>query len=695
VARDRTPVLLAGFLAAVFLAKLVVALQLKDHILLQPDAGLDTTTYMSLALRVVSGDVSLGPGLYFVSPLYIYFMAAVLGATSSATAIRIAQIVLGTISVGLVWFAAREWFGRRAAWVAAALAALTGLFTFYEVLLLQSALDPILTACALAALAAALNRDRRGWYVLAGLAFGIQTLNRPNVLIAAAGIAVLMLLARRWRAAAALAVGIAAGLMPVMIRNVAVSGDWSPVSSHGGLNFYIGNAAEANGTYRGVAGITPTIAAQQEDARRVAEQAVGRALDDADVSAYFYGLGTAWIGAHPVGAAKLFVRKLGYVFSAAHLWLNHSYPFYKYDARTFLRVLFVGPWLLIPLGLAGLGVAAWQRRSAGFLLWAAFVPLYAVAVAIFFVSERYRLPLLVPFCIGSGVLVDMTITAAAEHRLRSIAVAAAAAVAIAVAVNWPLGLDNGLAEERTRMAERLMMLDRYAEAEDWAARAEPIYPRPGVMHFRLGRRLLLKGKAEAALDHLQKAAALDPGQPEVDYAIGQALVDAGRAGEAIPHLRGALAAGVKVDLAGYDLARALAATGDRSGAARVLQGVRPARANDADSWYSLGQLAVQIQAPRIADAFFRQAIAARPDFAAAHQQIGVNLAMMGRFDEAVAELEQAVRLNPADAPAHLNLAVSYAELGRIADARAQAAEALRIDPSYERAQRLLGALKSP
>jgi hypothetical protein len=64
------------FLAAVFAAKLIVVLQLRDHPLLQPDTGLDTTVYTRLAEQVVSGNLSLGPGLYFVSPLYIYFERA-------------------------------------------------------------------------------------------------------------------------------------------------------------------------------------------------------------------------------------------------------------------------------------------------------------------------------------------------------------------------------------------------------------------------------------------------------------------------------------------------------------------------------------------------------------------------------------------------------------------------------------------
>src|SRR5437763_561900 len=94
---------LALFLAAVFLLKLAVVLQLKDHVLTQPDAGLDTTAYVALAQRVLDGDLALGPGLYFLSPLYIYFMAAVLAIGNSFAAVRLVQIALGTGAVALVY----------------------------------------------------------------------------------------------------------------------------------------------------------------------------------------------------------------------------------------------------------------------------------------------------------------------------------------------------------------------------------------------------------------------------------------------------------------------------------------------------------------------------------------------------------------------------------------------------------------
>ena len=161
-----------------------------------------------------------------------------------------------------------------------------------------------------------------------------------------------------------MAAGLALALAPVTIRNAAVAGDWSPASSHGGLNFYIGNNAEADGTYHHVPGITPNIQGQQEDARRVAEAAVGRKLDDGEVSAYFYGLGWSWmrcIRPTPRCCSRASCR---FVFNAGYISLNYSYPFYAYDARTLLALLFVGPWLLLPLGLVGLALGISARRQA-------------------------------------------------------------------------------------------------------------------------------------------------------------------------------------------------------------------------------------------------------------------------------------------------------------------------------------------
>src|SRR5687767_2927404 len=330
------------------LLKLLIVWQLADHPLVQPEIGLDTTAYAELAKRVVAGDWGLGPGLYYVSPLYIYVLAAGLALTDSFTAIRVLQVLAGALAVGGIWTIARAWSTPRAAWFGALLAAGTGLITFYEVLILQASIDVALTTAALLALTLALQGRGTRWFLITGIVLGLASLNRPNMTVAAAGMGAVLLVRWRLRPVVLLVAGVLIGMAPVAIRNAVVADQWSLVSSHGGLNFYMGNSESATGFYHQVPGITPNISGHQRDARRIAERALGRSVTDAEASDYFSDLAWSWIRREPFAALKLFGRKLYFVFNAQHIALPYSYPFYAHDATTILRFLIVGPWLLVP-----------------------------------------------------------------------------------------------------------------------------------------------------------------------------------------------------------------------------------------------------------------------------------------------------------------------------------------------------------
>jgi 4-amino-4-deoxy-L-arabinose transferase-like glycosyltransferase len=625
---------LPAFLLGVFVVKLVVLTQLQDHPLLQPDAGLDTATYVQLAQRVLGGDLALGPGLYYMSPLYIYFLAATLGIAGSFTAVRIVQIALGTAAIGLVFLTARRWFGARAAWIAAVLAALTGVLTFYEILLLQSALDTVLTSAALYALTSALldlppkggshtigkgvvaigkglvasafrRKDLR-----AGVLFGLQILNRPNVIVAIGGVVLVLLITRRVRVAALLVAGVCIALAPVVLRNAIVSRQLALSSSQGGLNLYIGNNASATGQYVAVPGVRANIEGQSEDTRRVAEQGVGHTLTDAQVSAYFTGRAVTWMREHRADALKLFARKLALVFNAQHQWLDFSYPYYARDVGSILGLMFVGPWLLVPLGLTGLiaaapGIAAAREGSApasgaGYVAWASFVPFYAIGVALFFVAERYRLPLFVPLAVAAGGAVDLFARIfvlqpnlqppASDRRppasnlqppatrARQLALPLVVFIGAAVLAGWPFHLTDGRFDERLRLSKVLMN----------------------------------RGDFGAATMELEQAHALDPAHTVTEFNLGMALVSDGRAQEGIAHVRHAVDAGVPIDGARYALAGAMMGSGDRDGAARLLRTFSPAPTDSAESCYRVGLMAADAGERETAERYFRQALTLRP-----------------------------------------------------------------------------------
>ena len=201
-------------LAATLAAKAAVLAQLGSHPLLQPLGDIDSGVYARLASRIAGGDILLrGEGAvpYFVSPLYVYFLAATGPSFALARAV---QILLGTAAVALVFLTARRLFGERAALAAGVLYALTGVVTFHEVLILQAALDPFLTALFLFLLARALRAEeeekislkvKRGearggaspqWVALAaaGAAGGLLCLNRPNALLCVAAVAAALFL---------------------------------------------------------------------------------------------------------------------------------------------------------------------------------------------------------------------------------------------------------------------------------------------------------------------------------------------------------------------------------------------------------------------------------------------------------------------------------------------------------------------
>ncbi|MFI5178675.1 MAG: tetratricopeptide repeat protein, partial [Vicinamibacterales bacterium] len=621
--------------------------------LLQADAGFDTTDYVTLAQQVLAGNLALGPGLYYVSPLYIYFLAAALGVFQSLTAVRVVQALAGTMTVGLVFMTAREWYGSRAAWWAAGLAALTGLLTFHEVLVLQSALDAVLVALALFALTLGLTRGGWRWFLIAGVVFGLDVLNRPNVGLAAAVIVAGLLAIRRVRAGAAVVAGVALALSPVVVRNVAVSHQLALVSSHGGVNFYIGNSASANGYYWQIPGVRPSITGQAVDTRRVAEQSVGHALTDAEVSDYFFGLGWAWIRAHPRAALWLFVRKAGDVFNAHYIALPFSYAFFAYDLPTLLAACVIGPAVLIPLALVGFVAAAPRERLREYLVWLLFVPAYAVAVAVFFMAERYRVPLLVPLAVGAGGAIDRLVSVARARDWRSVATLAAAVAVLAAAVNWPLGTDDGRNEDRMRYAEVLATRGQLDAAERWVARVVEDTNNPAGAHARFGGRLLDLGQAPAALAHYRKAHELKPEDRVVELGLGQALLDAGRGAEAVPLLRDAIEHGAGAPLAGYDLARALAQSGNRAEAVRALALVVMDALPEIDGRVGLdiGRFGLDLDAPAAAERFLNRAVGLLPGDAMAQAQLALCDLKLSRPDSAREHARAALALDPNNAVA--------------------------------------------
>ena len=94
-----------------------------------------------------------------------------------------------------------------------------------------------------------------------------------------------------------------------------------------------------------------------------------------------------------------------------------------------------------------------------------------------------------------------------------------------------------------------------------------------------------------------------------------------------------------------------------------------------------------------AEASYRQAIALKPDYAEAYNNLGVTLKELGRLDDAEAGYRQAIALKPGYAEAHYNLGNTFRELGMIEDAEVGLRKAIALKPHYAEAHRNLTTIK--
>jgi tetratricopeptide (TPR) repeat protein len=392
------------------------------------------------AWSIAQGEPS-EPTPYFRAPLYTETLALVYrGFSHSLNVARVAQSLLGVSTVFLLGLIAWDLWGRRAALLAAVFAGFYGPLIFFEGQLVSATLETTLAALAvwlmlrLGRIGAAGKRDptakgdsaakggragkRRAhlWgAALAGLVLSAAAITRPTFLPFA--IVACVWLLRRGAGERVAAVYLAAVfLLPGMVtaRNAIVGKDPVFIASQGGINFFIGNNAEADGTTPNVPGAGSGIAGTEEAPARIASAAVGHPLRASEVSAYWFGRGLEFWVKEPLRAIALFGRKIALVWNRRELPnlldLQFFAPFHSW--------LFRGPWLfsfavLAPLAL----VAAWfERRHA--LLLVGYLGVHTLVTAAFFVCDRFRLPLVVGVIPLAAFATDRVFVE--RERLRSI-----------------------------------------------------------------------------------------------------------------------------------------------------------------------------------------------------------------------------------------------------------------------------------
>src|SRR6202008_4070523 len=132
----------------------------------------------------------------------------------------------------------------------------------------------------------------------------------------------------RLRLVAAFMLGLAIILLPVAIRNYAVGGGFYLTTSQFGPNFFIGNNANADGTYMSLRFGRGAPEYERQDATELAEHATGRALTPSEVSSYWTDRALDFITAHPAQWVSLVGRKFLLLVNATEMLDTESQESY-------------------------------------------------------------------------------------------------------------------------------------------------------------------------------------------------------------------------------------------------------------------------------------------------------------------------------------------------------------------------------
>ncbi|HUV30950.1 MAG TPA: tetratricopeptide repeat protein [Acidobacteriota bacterium] len=503
---------------------------------------MDERYHLELAEKINS-ETGMDPEPFFRAPLYPYFFAAVYRMTGySLYWSRLLQILLGSFLPLLVLALGLRLFGRSVAYWAAGLAALYPSLIYYDASLLITSIMTILTTLLIWQLYRSESNPRLLNFVLSGALLGLAALARPNILLLGPVLIVWIwlvikpVIGLKKAIIGYVAIGVAAliVILPVTVRNYAVSRDLVFISWQGGYNLFVGNNREANGWSATVPGVDPTWQGGYDQSIAMAEAVAKRPLKRSEVADFWYGMAWQEISRSPGRFVGLLWHKLR-LFVNGYEIPNNQNVYLVRDYSLLIRpLMFTGvvyfPYgLLAPLAVIGivLSLGRWRQHLLLYLLTGS----YLLTLLLFFVCARFRQPLIPVLLLFAVYAVHRAAAFARRRQGKNLVLFLFFFALLAWESNHNL---LGLRPDQVRAEDMFVLGTSYAEQNDMAKAESYFRGAVGVdsTHARawlnLGYIHSQRGKNVPALRCFQRALALDPNNADAHINYATALEIDGR-----------------------------------------------------------------------------------------------------------------------------------------------------------------------
>lgn len=487
---------------------------------------MDSATYNDWAKSMaVTGDW-IGSQPFFMTPFYPYFLAllyTIFGVDLSV--VRIAQVLLGSATAVLVYFITVRLFTKKGAFIAGCIAAVYGPLVFFVNLLLVETVKVFFVTLSFYLAQRALASLKQSDFVYCGIALGAAILCRPTDALMLIPLFVSLFFIssiskqHAVQYSAFLLIGIAVLVAPVTIRNFALSGEFIPVTSNGGLNFYIGNNAQAVGVFYNPEQFNMV---HDPNGSGYLEHLYGKRFSHGETSSYWMEKAMDYITGQPGAFLALMGRKFVLFFHHKEIGqLGYGYDFMASYISSLLAYL---PVFIIVMPLAVLGMAVSRRRWKELFLLHGFLWMQVAGVILFFITDRYRLSAMPFFIVFAGGGAEWLWDRMKERKQSSVFKGIAVIVVSvlgATVLNFPIG--KNFSTEYYNIGLTYFEAKRYQDAASAYQTSLSIKESPNV-HNSLGDVYAAVGNFAMAKQEYQRAYILKPNEAISVFSIGTLFV---------------------------------------------------------------------------------------------------------------------------------------------------------------------------
>ena len=508
---------------------------------------IDAEFYDAWAKAILGGDW-LGTSVYYQDPLYAYFLAGcykLFG--TNIDAIRIIQCFLDIGTIALLYSIGARIFSRTAGVIAALLAAVYGPFVYYTVLLDKTTLTLFLSASSLLIFLRASSSIRPLALICAGISLGLAALIRGQFMLVTFVFAGWLLIVKRnaftlgQRAVYAMYLLLGTSLIigPIFVRNYYVGKDRVLLTANAGLNFFIGNNPHTAGNYNEPPFIHGIPSDEYADSKYAAERFSGRKFDKpSEVSGFWFRQGLAFIFARPGEWLTLVGRKLLLVVNRFEI--PETYSFYYFaDRYTALSLAWMRYPILLALSIGGFCLVRGYRGAAPVVL---FAGTYAASLLVFFVTSRYRAPLVIGLFPVAGHFLAQLIHVGWRRLVIPICLCIVAFFTSHLTPRWlsERVIRPGLSTPYSLSGVMLLGQRRIPEAISALERARSIFPEDSSVWGYLGQAFTLKNEPGKAIQAYHEALKRNPFFYEGYNNLASLYFEQGRLADALRALESAL-----------------------------------------------------------------------------------------------------------------------------------------------------------